>query len=77
MARFPFMLAIVLAEIASSCASRSLPAEIAPSAPSSVQAKDAPIVPVTRSLEQDPPFGATTTSTSTPRHHHGGHEHGG
>ena len=72
MVRFHLMLAIFV----SGCASRSLPVEIKANAPSSVDAKEAPLMPVTRSLEQDPPFGTTTTSTPTPHHHHGGN-HGG
>ena len=73
----PIKLAILTALLASSCASRSLSAGIPPAAPSSAKAKEAPLMPVTLSLERDPPSGEATTSTVSPHHHHhGGHHHG-
>jgi hypothetical protein len=58
------------------CATRSVPHEIASDAPSSPKADEAPLVSVIRSLEQEPPFDATSTATTSPHHHHGGHHHG-
>ncbi len=66
----------VLIALAAGCATRSVPLEISPDAPSSPQAKEAPVGSVTRALEQDPPFGVTATATVSPHLHHGGHHHG-
>ena len=69
---------LLFALFLASCATRRLP-ELDASAPSSPKAREAPIAPVTRALDEEPNErwrGLAPTNTSTPtdphRHHRGG-----